>query len=128
MSIRISMTFFVPGKATNMSDDTELFAVQIIGQARYANTSRRRFQHRNIKPGTSECCPYSSNDCSRKGSKDMPVRFKISYTKDEGKTSGDISYPIIAAGGYIVATGTFDNFELKRFNADHHLLAKTDLT
>ncbi|KAG2226744.1 hypothetical protein INT45_001091 [Circinella minor] len=105
-----------------MSDDTELFAMQIVGQASYANTESRRFQHRNIKPGTSECCPYSSNDCSRRGNKNMDVRIELSYTKNEGKTSGDIFYPIIPAGGYIVATGTFDQFKFERFDADHNLL------
>ncbi|KAI7860048.1 hypothetical protein BDC45DRAFT_564064 [Circinella umbellata] len=105
-----------------MSDDTELFAMQIVGQAIHANTRGRRFQHRNIKPGTSECCPYSSNDCSKGGSRDNSCKFVLSYIKDQGKTPGDTFYPIIPAGGYIVASGTFDQFKFEKFDSDHRLI------
>ncbi|KAG2226084.1 hypothetical protein INT45_011701 [Circinella minor] len=104
-----------------MSDNTELYIHQDSGQGYWAKTGRR-FQHSNMGTGQKECCPYTSRQCSAKPDKSNTCSFSFTYSRNGGQDRGPGFTTTCPAGGYIVATGTFDHFSYSVFDADHNRL------
>ncbi|KAI9259013.1 hypothetical protein BDA99DRAFT_561371 [Phascolomyces articulosus] len=107
-----------------MTDGTDLSVYQNSGQAYFARNSKRRFHHDRIPPNSEECCPYTSRDCSRsRDPNDDSCTFDISYSRNEGKEKGRLTYPTFCpCGGYIIANGSYDHFEYSVYDANHRFL------
>ncbi|KAI7847394.1 hypothetical protein BDC45DRAFT_541971 [Circinella umbellata] len=105
-----------------VTDGTYVHVDQVGGQDWRAKGASR-FSHHKMTPGSSECCPYTSTDCSATADKNAIVNFKISY----GEVlyffynRRDISCP---AGGSIVVTGAYGDLAFESFDADHNSVGK----
>ncbi|KAI7852086.1 hypothetical protein BDC45DRAFT_537657 [Circinella umbellata] len=100
-----------------LTDGTSINAVQTGGQS-LAVPKSGRFS-KNILSNMKECCPWKDYQCNRRflNHPENEVYFTVSYAKD-GKNGGTqkTSCP---ASGYIVARGTFENFQLESYDASH---------
>ncbi|KAI9262198.1 hypothetical protein BDA99DRAFT_537544 [Phascolomyces articulosus] len=112
-----------------MSDKTEVSIIQIDGQKNTSNMSHRHFRHMNMPPGSKECCPYTSDQCSKEKHKMPVVNFGMSYfffdiigkRKDPNDRMDRRAVKTVVAlcGGYITATGGFDSFSYQIYAANH---------
>ncbi|KAI9250146.1 hypothetical protein BDA99DRAFT_541858 [Phascolomyces articulosus] len=103
----------------HMNDITEVTIHQEAGQAYFA-TGDYRFEHKNMPPGSKECCPYTSRHCSETGEQDGKCSFYLAYRRGPNGEGGKSSYKTNApCGGYITATGSFDSFSYQVYAANH---------
>ncbi|KAI9489688.1 hypothetical protein BDB00DRAFT_931799 [Zychaea mexicana] len=86
-----------------MEDGSDIDVRQISGQGAKSNYFAR-FEHRQIRPGEHECCPYDSYDCSDKPDKNSIVSFWSHHSNEKFSDYGvEIKCP---AGGFVIFHGT----------------------
>ncbi|KAI7852087.1 hypothetical protein BDC45DRAFT_537658 [Circinella umbellata] len=90
-----------------MTDGTYFYAEQIEGQRPFAKAATRRFRHR-IFQDDRKCCAWSNKQCNNvESDRNYSVGFLLSIFKRGGPHEHEFR-TACPAGGYIVATGTFE--------------------
>ncbi|KAI9259023.1 hypothetical protein BDA99DRAFT_538943 [Phascolomyces articulosus] len=105
-----------------MSDTTEVSISQVGGQRHTILGGRATFfKHKNMPPGSKECCPYQNRECSKERSQGADCKFLLSYRKGPNEPEEKGNVVIFApCGGYITAVGTYGDVSYHIFDTNNN--------